>query len=38
VGRLDAMAASGGGQRIGRRGGMLDSKKQESEEKGVRKT
>jgi hypothetical protein len=29
------MAASGGGQRIGRRGGMLDSKKHESKEKGT---
>jgi hypothetical protein len=37
VGRLDDMATSGVGRRIGRRGGMLNSKKQESKEKGVRK-
>jgi hypothetical protein len=37
VGRLDTMAASGGGRRIGIRGRMLGSKKQESKEKGERK-
>jgi hypothetical protein len=37
VGRLDGMATSGGGQRIARRGRMLDSKKQKSKEKGARK-
>jgi hypothetical protein len=37
VGRVDAMDLSGGGWRIGRRCRMLDSKKQESKEKGARK-